>query len=846
MFPEHDLAALFDAIDAPVVLFDGGGAVRCMNARAQLLLGDIAVVPWNAGAGAAPVTTAAGEDSVEWAFRSAGDAIVATGRIVTGEALLRADIAALRRSEAQERAVADFGFSALTEHDLGAVMREACHLVRAVMHCDAAVILGHDAESGTFRAAAAAGLDVPADAISIEDEPASLTRHVFDTDQAVRVDDIDRDPRFRSRAMADLGYRSIISVAISGPYAPYGTLDVLSRTPSAFAERDAVFIRSLTNLVGAAMARRAAEDESSRARRDYQRLIELAQEGVLLLDLYGQITLANPKAGEILGRPPEHLVGASFYDVVAPEDAAVVLRQGTQRLKGLSSTYDVRLLREDGTRVPVSVAAAPVPDASGAMTSVLLMLSDITERVHAERAHIEREARLRLILGNLPVVIWTTDRDLNITSLGGAGMQMSTGVETTLAELLGDRDYMAELRLPLAGRAVAFESRMVGRDVRVRVEPFRDSDGAVIGTVGVAYDVTEQVAAERAREDLLGVVARSATEWRATFDSIGSAVLLLDGEHRVVRLNAAALALSGHPAYLDVVGRPVRTVSEQPLWTEILGAAIASRSREMPITFRARTGERRWDVVVASAAAHTTVVASDVTAIARMEESLQRSERMSSVGALVAGVAHEVRNPLFGISATLDAFEARYGDGQFRPYTSALREQLQRMNELMYDLLELGRPASSVLAPGALAPVLTSAAASERMLAARAKVTVQTALPPALPDLPMDRPRLLQVFENLIRNAVQHAPAGSVVEVSAHVEADGVVILVEDRGPGFRDEDLPRVFEPFFTRRRGGTGLGLSLVQRIVDDHHGHIEARNREGGGASVRVSLPTGVSAS
>ena len=79
------------------------------------------------------------------------------------------------------------------------------------------------------------------------------------------------------------------------------------------------------------------------------------------------------------------------------------------------------------------------------------------------------------------------------------------------------------------------------------------------------------------------------------------------------------------------------------------------------MTLRARAGERRWDVVVTAGAAHTTVVLSDVTAIARMEESLQRSERMSSVGALVAGVAHEVRNPLFGISATLDAFEARYG-----------------------------------------------------------------------------------------------------------------------------------------------------------------------------------------
>ncbi|HEX6099700.1 MAG TPA: ATP-binding protein [Thermoanaerobaculia bacterium] len=567
-------------------------------------------------------------------------------------------------------AVADFGFTALTEHDLGAVMTEACHLVRSVMGCDAAVILRHDAE------------------------------HDVETAQ---------------------GYRSILRVAIDGPYEPYGTLNALSRAPHAFTERDEGFLRSIANLVGAAMARRAAEDE-------------------------------------------------------------------------------------------------------------------------ANRAALEREARLQLILGNLPVIIWTTDRDLNVTSLGGAGMQISTDVPATLQELMGARDFAAELSLPLEGRAVTLRTRMIERDVRARVEPFRDADGAIVGTVGIAYDVTEHIAVERAREELLEVVARSAEEWRETFDSIGSAVLLLDGEHRIIRLNAAALALTGQPHYRDAVGRPVGSISGLSLWCEVVGAAIRSRGNEAPVTLRARTGERRWDVVVTSGAAHTTVVISDVTAIARMEENLQRSERMSSMGTLVAGVAHEVRNPLFGISATLDAFEARFGDEQFQRYTRALRDQLQRMNELMYDLLELGRPASSVLWPGPVAPVVTTALSSVHILAVRSNVILRTHMPATLPDVPMDRPRLLQVFENLLRNAIQHSPAGAAVEVHAAQEADGVVIRVEDRGPGFRDEDLPRLFEPFFTRRRGGTGLGLSLVRRIVDDHHGQIEARNREGGGASVRIVLPGG----
>jgi signal transduction histidine kinase len=108
----------------------------------------------------------------------------------------------------------------------------------------------------------------------------------------------------------------------------------------------------------------------------------------------------------------------------------------------------------------------------------------------------------------------------------------------------------------------------------------------------------------------------------------------------------------------------------------------------------------------------------------------------------------------------------------------------------------------------------------------------------------MDRSRILQVFQNLLENAIQHAPPGSRVvfrAAAAHLgERDGVRFSVEDSGPGFRPEDLPHLCEPFFTRRKGGTGLGLSIVQRIVEHHEGEIVPANRPEGGAVVSVVLP------
>jgi signal transduction histidine kinase len=208
----------------------------------------------------------------------------------------------------------------------------------------------------------------------------------------------------------------------------------------------------------------------------------------------------------------------------------------------------------------------------------------------------------------------------------------------------------------------------------------------------------------------------------------------------------------------------------------------------------------------------------------------------------VAGVAHEVRNPLFGISATLDAFENKHNAEQFRDYISALREQVERMSQLMHELLEFGRPLAAVLEPACIAVVVNTGVAAAGSLAATLGVTIRSSVPPSLVLVPMDRPRMLQVFDNLLANAIQHSKSGGIVEVSAEVSPDGqaVLILVEDRGPGFQPADLPRLFEPFFTRRRGGTGLGLSLVRRIVEEHNGTVVAANREGGGASMAVTLP------
>jgi signal transduction histidine kinase len=230
---------------------------------------------------------------------------------------------------------------------------------------------------------------------------------------------------------------------------------------------------------------------------------------------------------------------------------------------------------------------------------------------------------------------------------------------------------------------------------------------------------------------------------------------------------------------------------------------------------------------------------------ARLETSLRRAETMSAMGALVAGVAHEVRNPLFGILSVLDAMEARFGErADLQRYFPVLRDEAGRLIRLMQDLMEYGKPPNRELTPGSVGEVLVEALRHNESLAATSGVRLVGRFPNDLPPVRLDRDRLPQVFQNLLENAIQHSrPNDEVVLEGRVLGTDGrpwIECLVTDSGPGFQAEDLPHVFDPFFTRRPGGTGLGLSIVHQIAQEHGGEIVAANRAEGGAIITVRLP------
>ncbi len=223
---------------------------------------------------------------------------------------------------------------------------------------------------------------------------------------------------------------------------------------------------------------------------------------------------------------------------------------------------------------------------------------------------------------------------------------------------------------------------------------------------------------------------------------------------------------------------------------------------------------------------------------------VQRSTTMSALGQLVGGLAHELRNPLFGITAALDAFGPHLTGPRLEQLDRTLRGQVEQLKALVIDLLDYGKAAGGERTAASLELPLRHALSDCASQAAATGSTVEVEVRAGLPLIEMDAMQLVQVFRNLIQNALAFSPPGAAVRIEATTEPDGprrlVRVEVLDRGSGIRPEDRATVFEPFFSRRAGGTGLGLAIVRRIVEQHGGTVEATDRPGGGARLVVRLP------
>ncbi|HEY3054746.1 MAG TPA: EAL domain-containing protein [Thermoanaerobaculia bacterium] len=270
---------------------------------------------------------------------------------------------------------------------------------------------------------------------------------------------------------------------------------------------------------------------------------QYARDLILLLDAAGIILWASPSSHSLLGYEPEAMVRRPAEDFIHPDDREKHREIHRQRIKEqVSKTIELRLLRVDGSTLEVENAGAPVVSSSGLVDRLVVTARDITDRKTLER-------RMRVVIDQLPANVWTTDRDLTITSSAGGGLNMvgvrpDEMVGVPLSRYLENderRDKAIENHLrALHGEHLSYETRFRDRDLHVRMHPLRDDQGEIIGTIGISFDVTELRRAER--------------RYRLLFERNVAGVFRSTVSGRLLECNRAFARMFGYASPAEMVG----------------------------------------------------------------------------------------------------------------------------------------------------------------------------------------------------------------------------------------------------------------------------------------------------
>jgi signal transduction histidine kinase len=221
---------------------------------------------------------------------------------------------------------------------------------------------------------------------------------------------------------------------------------------------------------------------------------------------------------------------------------------------------------------------------------------------------------------------------------------------------------------------------------------------------------------------------------------------------------------------------------------------------------------------------------------------LHQANKLASLGELAAGLAHEIRNPLAGIQGVLEILRDEEAAGERRDLFGQMLAETERVNRTIESLLRFSRPVRPHLVATAIGDLLRDTVALLEPGLRKRRVTLEVSTAPELASFRLDREQIRQVVVNLVNNAAEAMSGGGKILLRATTfpDGDGLIIAVEDNGPGISAEVQEQIFEPFFTTKFNGTGLGLAVARALVNQHGGSIEVSSELGAGATFMVLLP------
>jgi two-component system sensor histidine kinase HydH len=420
---------------------------------------------------------------------------------------------------------------------------------------------------------------------------------------------------------------------------------------------------------------------------------------------------------------------------------------------------------------------------------------------------------------------------------GGPGMMMGRGEDWCFPSN------------PESGRQVIF----VGLDVRPFEEARREDVRNTLITSGVllilgfgGFLSLFWASNYRATRRQLQDTSAFANE---VVSSLPVGLIATDRDGRITFLNEAAERITGL-SFDAARGKNPEEVMASP-WCELkdlLDRGGTVLEKEMECSFE---GARTVPVSVSASRimneeggfVGTILILRDLGEVRTLQEEIRRKERLAALGNLAAGVAHEIRNPLSSIKAFATYFGGKFPQGsEDRESAGIMIREVDRLNRVISELLEFARPSELRLRPTEMNELIRHSLRLIQQDAKTKKIEIRFAPAEGLPEVVVDHDRFTQALLNLYLNAIQAMDQGGVLSVSSSAVRNGEIrIQVVDTGGGIQVEDLGKIFDPYFTTKPRGTGLGLPIVHKIVEAHGGEIRVKSAVGKGTAFTILIPT-----
>lgn len=406
----------------------------------------------------------------------------------------------------------------------------------------------------------------------------------------------------------------------------------------------------------------------------------------------------------------------------------------------------------------------------------------------------------------------------------------------------GKRTILSSMVVPL----VALDGDTVGvlnMSRRRERKPFTESDLSKVEGIArhlaLAVRNAALVARHKADADKYSALAEQV---RSVLESLPWGVIALDRGGRLLQMNASARRLLRNSMNAEATDwlKISATLSESSRTQIDKCLAKAADGQECKVTVSESDGRHLVFRAAPGAQGGVTLVIEDATHDVERESELQKTRTLAEIGRMTSAIAHEVRNPLTSIRGAAQMMRDETSVEAARDWARVVEQEALELNELCDAFLDFAKSIGLNLGETELNTVLMDILKQMQPEFSRAGVRITPLLDRSLPKVLADAAKFGQVFRNLFRNAIDAMPRGGELAIRTQARKSCVLIEVADQGIGISEENLSKLFTPFFTTKSRGTGLGLCNVQRIVEAHGGSVKVRSDIGVGTSVIIELP------